>query len=84
MIKKEMNLYRVVCKDDDGEITLHTKAQDQYEAFERIIMFLREKQFDYRIVLVEFCRSTLPCAPTRRASALRRAEAVCLSNQCGA
>jgi hypothetical protein len=70
MVDKETKMYRVVCRDDAGEIAFRTKAQDQYDAFERIGIFLRKKEFDYQIVLVEFCRSTLPSC-TRRASALR-------------
>lgn len=70
MVEKETKVYRVVCRDDAGEITFRTKAEDQYDAFERIGIFLRRKQFDYQIVLVEFCRSTLPNCK-RRASALR-------------
>ena len=45
--------FHVVCQGDDGKITLRAKGKDKYEAFEQIIMFLREKGFDYEIVLVE-------------------------------
>jgi hypothetical protein len=54
MVKKEMKKYRVVCRSDGSEITLRTRAQDQYEAFERIVMFLQQKEFDYQVILVEF------------------------------
>ena len=45
--------FRVVCHGGEGEITLRAKAEDKYEAFEQIIMFLRKKGFDYEIVRVE-------------------------------
>ncbi|MCA1635117.1 MAG: hypothetical protein LC802_15855 [Acidobacteria bacterium] len=45
--------FRVVCEGDDGKITLRAKAEDKYEAFKQIIMFLREKRFGYQAVLVE-------------------------------
>ena len=70
MVEKETKIYRVVCRDDAGEITFRTKAQDQYDASERIGIFLRKKEFDYQIVLVEFCKTTLPNR-ARRASVLR-------------
>jgi fatty acid-binding protein DegV len=70
MIGKAMNKYRVVCQGEDGEIVLRAKAQDQYAAFERIVMFLRERQFDYRVVLVESVGTTPPDA-VRRARAPR-------------
>jgi hypothetical protein len=68
MFEKETKIFRVTCRDDAGEITLRTGAKDQYDAFERVSMFLRKKEFDYQIVLVEFCRSILT---PRRAGALR-------------
>lgn len=51
--QRKLPKFRVVCQDDDGKITLRAKAEDQYEAFEQIIMFLRAKGFDYQVVLVE-------------------------------
>lgn len=51
--QRKLPKFRIVCQGDDGKITLRSKAEDKYEAFERIIMFLREKEFDYEIVLVE-------------------------------
>lgn len=65
-----MKMYRIVCKGDDGEITLRTKGKDQYDAFERTVMFLREKKFDYQVVLVESYGPALPHV-AHRASSLR-------------
>ena len=50
---RELPKFRVVCESDAGKITLRAKALDKYEAFEQIVMFLRVKRFDYRVVLVE-------------------------------
>lgn len=50
---RELPKFRVVCEGDAGKITLRAKARDKYEAFEQIIVFLRLKRFDYRVVLVE-------------------------------
>ncbi|HEX8634197.1 MAG TPA: hypothetical protein VF703_08615 [Pyrinomonadaceae bacterium] len=51
--QRKLPRFRIVCQGDGGEITLRTKGADKYEAFERIIMFLRDKGFDYEVVLVE-------------------------------
>ncbi|HZG51788.1 MAG TPA: hypothetical protein VEZ40_06600 [Pyrinomonadaceae bacterium] len=51
--QRKLPRFRIVCQGDGGKITLRTKGADKYEAFERIIMFLREKEFDYEVVLVE-------------------------------
>jgi hypothetical protein len=59
MVDKQTRLYRVTCRDDDEEITLRTRARDQYDAYERIGIFLRKKEFDYQIVLVESCGAAL-------------------------
>ena len=53
MSKQELAKYRVVCKGVGDKIALRTKARDKYEAFEQIVVFLRSKCFDYRVVLVE-------------------------------
>lgn len=72
MVEKKTGMYCVTCRDDDaGEIRLRTRAEDQYDAFERIGIFLRKKEFDYQIVLVEFHGPILPSAPARRAGATR-------------
>jgi len=71
MVEKKPGMYRVTCRDEAGEITLRTRASDQYDAFERVGIFLRKREFDYRIVLVEFHGPILPSAPARRAGAVR-------------
>lgn len=53
MRQRTLPKFRVVCQGDDGKITLRAKGENKYEAFEQIIMFLREQGFDYEIVLVE-------------------------------
>ena len=72
MVETAIKMYRVTCRDDDGEIRLRIRAKDQYEAFEQMVMFLREKEFDYQVVLAEFYGSTLPSATVRHVSAWRR------------
>ncbi|MGH9903937.1 MAG: hypothetical protein ACRD68_19170, partial [Pyrinomonadaceae bacterium] len=56
MKEKETKKYRVVCENEGERISLRTKARDQYEACEQIGIFLRKKEFDYRIVLIELCQ----------------------------
>jgi hypothetical protein len=51
--KRELTKYRVVCEDAREKITLRAKAGDKYEAFEQVVVFLRSRGFDYRVVLVE-------------------------------
>jgi hypothetical protein len=53
MSKRELTKFRVVCEGDGSSISLRAKARDKYEAFEQVIVFLRSKGFDYRVVLVE-------------------------------
>jgi hypothetical protein len=53
MSKRELTKFRVVCEGDGSTISLRAKARDKYEAFEQVIVFLRSKEFDYRVVLVE-------------------------------
>ena len=53
MSKRELAKFRVVCEGDDATISLRAKARDKYEAFEQVVVFLRSKGFDYRVVLVE-------------------------------
>lgn len=53
MCKRGLTKYRVVCQGVDEKITLRTKAKDEYEAFEQVVVFLRSKGFDYRIAFVE-------------------------------
>lgn len=51
--KRELTKFRVVCEGDGPTISLRPKARDKYEAFEQVVVFLRSKGFDYRVVLVE-------------------------------
>jgi hypothetical protein len=51
--KREFAKFRVVCEGDGPTISLRAKARDKYEAFEQVVVFLRSKGFDYRVVLVE-------------------------------
>ncbi|HKG15934.1 MAG TPA: hypothetical protein VKB12_21620 [Pyrinomonadaceae bacterium] len=53
MSKRESTKFRVVCEGDGPTISLRAKAKDKYEAFEQVVVFLRSKGFDYRVVLVE-------------------------------
>jgi hypothetical protein len=53
MSKRELTKFRVVCEGDGSTISLRAKARDKYEAFEQVIVFLRSRGFDYRVVLVE-------------------------------
>ena len=53
MSERGLTKYRVVCQSVDERVTLRAKAKDEYEAFEQVVMFLRSRGFDYRIVLVE-------------------------------
>jgi hypothetical protein len=53
MSKREFAKFRVVCEGDGSTISLRAKAKDKYEAFEQVVVFLRSKGFDYRVVLVE-------------------------------
>jgi hypothetical protein len=53
MSKRDLTKYRVVCEGSGDKIALRTKARDKYEAFEQIVVFLRSKGFDYRVVLIE-------------------------------
>jgi hypothetical protein len=53
MSKREVTKFRVVCEGDGSTISLRAKARDKYEAFEQVIVFLRSRGFDYRVVLVE-------------------------------
>jgi hypothetical protein len=53
MSKREFAKFRVVCEGDGSTISLRAKARDKYEAFEQVVVFLRSKGFDYRVVLVE-------------------------------
>ena len=53
MSKRGPTKYRAVCQGADEKITLRAKAGDEYEAFEQIVMFLRSRGFDYRIVSVK-------------------------------
>lgn len=53
MSKQQLTKFRVVCEGDGSTISLRAKAKDKYEAFEQIVVFLRSKGFDYRVVLVE-------------------------------
>ena len=52
--KRELTKFRVVCQGDgDEQITLRARAEDKYEAFERVTVFLRSKGFAYRVVLIQ-------------------------------
>lgn len=51
--ERELAKFRVVCEGDAEKITLRAKAKDKYDAFEQVMMFLRSKGFDYRVVLIE-------------------------------
>ena len=53
MSKQELAKFRVVCEGGGSSISLRAKARDKYEAFEQVVVFLRSKGFDYRVVLVE-------------------------------
>lgn len=53
MSKQALAKFRVVCEGDGSTIFLRAKARDKYEAFEQVVVFLRSKGFDYRVVLVE-------------------------------
>jgi len=53
MGKRQLTKFRVVCEGDGPTISLRAKAKDEYEAFEQVVVFLRSKGFDYRVVLVE-------------------------------
>ena len=53
MSKQQLTKFRVVCEGDGSSISLRAKARDKYEAFEQVVVFLRSKGFDYRVVLVE-------------------------------
>lgn len=53
MSKRELTKFRVVCEGEGSTISLRAKARDKYEAFEQVMVFLRSKGFDYRVVLVE-------------------------------
>ena len=53
MSKREQTKFRIVCECEGDTISLRTKASDKYEAFEQVMVFLRSKGFDYRVVLVE-------------------------------
>ena len=53
MSKRQLTKFRVVCEGDGSTISLRAKARDEYEAFEQVVVFLRSKGFDYRVVLVE-------------------------------
>ncbi|HVF43034.1 MAG TPA: hypothetical protein VM936_08490 [Pyrinomonadaceae bacterium] len=53
MSKRQLAKFRVVCEGDGPTISLRAKAKDKYEAFEQVVVFLRSKGFDYRVVLVE-------------------------------
>jgi hypothetical protein len=55
--KRELTKYRVVCEGEGYTISLRTRAEDEYEAFEQVIVFLRSKGFDHRVVLVEPSRT---------------------------
>jgi len=58
MNKRGLKKHRVVCQGGDEKITLRAKAEDEYEAFEQIVVFLRSRGFDYRIV---FGRAVVTC-----------------------
>jgi hypothetical protein len=53
MSKRELAKFRVVCEGVGETISLRAKARDKYEAFEQVVVLLRSKGFDYRVVLVE-------------------------------
>ena len=53
MGRRELKKFRVVCEGVGDRIALRTKARDKYEAFEQVVVFLRSKCFDYRVVMVE-------------------------------
>ena len=58
MRERGLTKYRVVCQGVDERITLRAKAEDEYDAFEQIVVFLRSRGFDYRIV---FGRAVVTC-----------------------
>ena len=53
--RERLTKFRVVCHGDEEKITLRAKAEDKYEAFEQVTIFLRSTGFDYRVVLIEPC-----------------------------